>query len=65
MSQRFARELHNDLPEVDAFIRLDQVSELGKIVEGILGKSEQSQIMFFRSRSAGRKWIRDVSLRST
>ena len=38
MSQRFARELHNELPEVDAFIGLDQVSELGAIVEKILGK---------------------------
>jgi ribosomal protein S12 methylthiotransferase len=38
MSQRFARELHNELPEVDAFIGLDQVSELGAIVERILGK---------------------------
>ena len=33
MSQRFAKELHNELPEVDAFIGLDQVSELGAIVE--------------------------------
>jgi len=33
MSQRFARELHGELPEVDAFIGLDQVSELGAIVE--------------------------------
>src|SRR5207249_9523562 len=33
MSQRFARELRNELPEVDAFIGLDQVSELGDIVE--------------------------------
>ena len=38
MSQRFARELHNELPEVDAFIGLDQVKELGRIVERILGK---------------------------
>ncbi len=38
MSQRFARELHNELPEVDAFIGLDQVSELGKIVEQVFGK---------------------------
>ena len=38
MSQRFARELHNELPEVDAFIGLDQVRELGQIVEKILGK---------------------------
>ena len=39
MSQRFARELHNELPGVDAFIGLDQVKELGQIVERILGKS--------------------------
>src|SRR6266576_6957326 len=38
MSQRFARELHNELPEVEAFIGLDQVGELGQIVERILGK---------------------------
>ena len=38
MSQRFAKDLQNELPEVDAFIGLDQVSELGQIVEGILGK---------------------------
>src|SRR5207302_6168618 len=38
MSQRFARELRKELPEVDAFIGLDQVTELGKIVEKILTK---------------------------
>jgi len=38
MSQRFARELHNELPEVDAFIGLDQVSQLGEIVDQILRK---------------------------
>jgi ribosomal protein S12 methylthiotransferase len=38
MSQRFARELHDELPEVDAFIGLDQIKELGQIVERILGK---------------------------
>ena len=38
MSQRFARDLHNELPEVDAFIGLDQVSELGAIVEKVLRK---------------------------
>ncbi|MGC1322332.1 MAG: 30S ribosomal protein S12 methylthiotransferase RimO [Candidatus Udaeobacter sp.] len=36
MSQRFARDLHNELPEVDAFIGLDQISELGAIVEEIV-----------------------------
>src|SRR6266508_6324707 len=38
MSQRFAKELRHELPEVDAFIGLDQVSELGTIIETILGK---------------------------
>ena len=38
MSQRFAKELHNELPEVDAFIGLDQVSQLGQIVEKLLSK---------------------------
>src|SRR6478735_939452 len=33
MSQRFARELHEEMPEVDAFIGLDQVPRLGEIVE--------------------------------
>src|SRR6185369_10200031 len=42
MSQRFARELRNELPEVDAFIGLDQVSQLGEIVEEILGKRPTS-----------------------
>jgi len=32
MSQRFAAELREQLPEVDAFIGLDQVSELGAII---------------------------------
>jgi ribosomal protein S12 methylthiotransferase len=35
MSQRFAKELHDELPEVDAFIGLDQVNQLGEIVEKI------------------------------
>ena len=42
MSQRFARELHNELPEVDAFIGLDQVGELGAIVQKVLGKRRTS-----------------------
>jgi len=33
MSQRFARELQEEMPEVDAFIGLDQVPRLGEIVE--------------------------------
>jgi ribosomal protein S12 methylthiotransferase len=36
MSQRFSRELREALPEVDAFVGLDQVNELGPIVERVL-----------------------------
>jgi len=33
MSQRFSKELREQLPEVDAFIGLDQVKDLGAIIE--------------------------------
>src|SRR5438552_2666421 len=36
MSQRFAKELGREMPEVDAFIGLDQVGQLGEIAEKIL-----------------------------
>ena len=36
MSQRFAAELRASLPEVDAFIGLDQVAELGAIIERVV-----------------------------
>src|SRR4029434_4675947 len=38
MSQRFAGELREEMPEVDEIIRLDRVSQLGGIVEKILKK---------------------------
>ncbi|MBA2584875.1 MAG: 30S ribosomal protein S12 methylthiotransferase RimO [Chthoniobacterales bacterium] len=41
MSQRFAKELRAQMPEVDAFIGLDQVKDLGAIVEQLLtGRGE-------------------------
>src|SRR6202140_3532543 len=40
MSQRFARELREEIPEVDAFIGLDEVKELGAIVEKVLAKED-------------------------
>jgi ribosomal protein S12 methylthiotransferase len=36
MSQRFSNELRAQLPEVDAFIGLDQVNQLGAIAERVL-----------------------------
>src|SRR5213082_3063893 len=40
MSQRFARELREEMPEVDAFVGLDQVKELGAIVQKVMGKED-------------------------
>src|ERR1700676_2235002 len=53
MSQRFARELREAMPEVDAFIGLDQVSELGAIVEKVLNKDPRDgdvDLSFSRAR---------------
>jgi ribosomal protein S12 methylthiotransferase len=65
MSQRFARELQRELPEVDAFIGLDQVSQLGDIVERILRKrptlnAERSMLNAGSSRLGVRRWALDV-----
>jgi ribosomal protein S12 methylthiotransferase len=43
MSQRFSSELREALPEVDVFIGLDQVSELGEIVEKIVARPSRLQ----------------------
>ena len=40
MSQRFARELRQEMPEVDAFVGLDKVNELGTIVERVLANED-------------------------
>jgi ribosomal protein S12 methylthiotransferase len=40
MSQRFARELREEIPEVDAFVGLDEVKELGTIVERVLANQD-------------------------
>src|ERR1700737_818501 len=53
MSQRFARELREAIPEVDAFIGLDQVSELGSIVERVVNgeaRDEDVDLAFSRAR---------------
>jgi ribosomal protein S12 methylthiotransferase len=42
MSQRFSRELHEQLPEVDAFIGLDQVRNLGAIVDRVISDSDEA-----------------------
>src|SRR6266705_2479243 len=45
MSQRFSSELRESLPEVDAFIGLDQVKELGASVEKLLSKETRDEIV--------------------
>jgi ribosomal protein S12 methylthiotransferase len=38
MAQRFAGELRTSMPEVDAFIGLDQLPQIAPIIEGLLAK---------------------------
>ena len=42
MSQRYADELRQSMPEVDAFIGLDQVAQLGSIVQELFDKHLKS-----------------------
>ncbi len=50
MSQRFAAELRASIPEVDAFIGLDQVRELGAIIERVVREDGQRGENFVTSR---------------
>jgi ribosomal protein S12 methylthiotransferase len=59
MSQRFAKELRQEMPEVDAFIGLDQVAQLGEIVQKIL--RERPTLTAQRSMSNADSWALDVS----
>jgi ribosomal protein S12 methylthiotransferase len=42
MAQRFASELSASLPEVDAFIGLDQLTQIAPIIEGLLAKERDA-----------------------
>jgi ribosomal protein S12 methylthiotransferase len=66
MSQRYARELRQSLPEVDAFIGLDQVANLGEIIAEALSKRPTSNVQrsTFNSDSWAlgvERWELDVS----
>jgi ribosomal protein S12 methylthiotransferase len=50
MSQRFSRELRDALPEVDAFVGLDQVSEMGAIVQRVLNNESDRGFNFVTER---------------
>ena len=41
MAQRFAGELRTSMPEVDAFIGLDQLTQIAPIIEGLLAKERE------------------------
>ena len=43
MSQRFAAELASEIPEVDAFMGLDQVAQAGEIVRKVVGRQETGE----------------------
>jgi ribosomal protein S12 methylthiotransferase len=58
MSQRFANELHKEMPEVDAFVGLDQVAQLGEIVEKLLSKRPTLNAQ--RSTLRTDSWMLDV-----
>jgi ribosomal protein S12 methylthiotransferase len=40
LTQRYPKELHAEIPEVDAFIGLNEVPRIGEIVRGIIGRGE-------------------------
>ena len=44
LSQRFAKDLPGIMPEVDAFIGLDQITKVGPIIENLLGKNNAAEV---------------------
>jgi ribosomal protein S12 methylthiotransferase len=45
MAQRFAGELRTSMPEVDAFIGLDQLTQIAPIIQGLLAKDREKQAL--------------------
>src|SRR6266446_6816604 len=50
MSQRISRELRESLPEVDAFVGLDQVGEMGAIIRRVLNADSPAGASFVTDR---------------
>ncbi len=44
LSQRFAKDLPGIMPEVDAFIGLDQITKVAPIIENLLGKRNDAEV---------------------
>jgi ribosomal protein S12 methylthiotransferase len=54
MSQRFSKDLPNAMPEVDAFIGLDQVTKVAPIIEGMFAQARgknDAPVSFIEGRS--------------
>jgi ribosomal protein S12 methylthiotransferase len=45
LSQRFSSELPSLMPEVDAFIGLDQITQVAPIIEGLMGRGGQENLV--------------------
>jgi ribosomal protein S12 methylthiotransferase len=45
LSQRFSSELPSLMPEVDAFIGLDQITQVAPIIEGLMGREGQENLV--------------------
>ena len=56
MSQRFSQELPHLMPDVDAFIGLDQVTQVAPIIQRLMGLTDQPQENLV---TAQPKWIPD------
>src|ERR1700749_2318390 len=44
MSQRFSTELANEIPEVDAFMGLDQVAQASEIIRQVMGRQGTERV---------------------
>src|SRR5207249_711137 len=53
MAQRFSRELQESLPEVDAFVGLDQVSEMGAIIKRVVAGGADPGMLASGIKAAG------------
>lgn len=51
MAQRFAKDLAEDLPEVDAFIGLDQVDQVADVVQAVMDRRDSEPLNLVTPRS--------------
>ena len=59
MSQRFAQELPGLMPDVDAFIGLDQVTQVAPIILGLMGRTREVDAAPDNHVTKQPKWIPD------